>query len=321
MNTSDDGPRRPVCVVAMGGNSLLDPTLPPTVPNQAAVTARAMVQVADLIEQGERLVITHGNGPQVGWLAYRAELSSKTLHDVPLDSLVADTQGSLGYMIQRALRNELYGRGLKNRVATLVTEVVVNPDDHAFEEPTKPIGHFHTEEEAIALTAERGWRMVEDSGRGWRRVVPSPAPVKIVELDIIRDMIEVGIIPICCGGGGVPVVVENDRIHGVEGVVDKDRVSALLGVRLGADTLVLTTGVDGIYLDFQTDRRRRLDRATTSELAALVAQGQFPAGSMGPKVKACLRFLQHGGKRAVICRPDQLPEAFAGRAGTQIVSG
>ncbi len=305
----------------MGGNSLLDPALPPTVPNQTAVTARAMVQIADLIEQGERIVLTHGNGPQVGWLAYRAELTSSALHDVPLDCLVADTQGSLGYMIQRALRNELHRRGLKNRVATLVTEVVVDPHDQAFEEPTKPIGVFHTEAQAHALELERGWQMVEDSGRGWRRVVPSPAPVRIVELDVIQDMVEDGIIPICCGGGGVPVVLEDGHIHGVEGVIDKDRVSALLGVRMGAETLILTTGVDGIYLDFLSDNPRRLDHVTTSELNRLAEEGQFPPGSMGPKVKACCRFLSHGGKRAVICTPEQLPEAFAGRAGTQIVSG
>ena len=309
----------PVTVVALGGNSLLDPELPPTVDNQFAVTERAMVPVADLIERGVRVVITHGNGPQVGFLALRSELSSGVLHEVPLDSLVADTQGSIGYMIQRALREELHRRGLETPVVSLVTEVEVNPHDHAFEEPTKPIGSFHSEQEALELSAERGWVMVDDSHRGWRRVVPSPAPVRVVQLDSIKALIDTGAVVVCCGGGGIPVAVdEHGEVDGIEGVIDKDRVSALLAVRLKADRLIITTGTDGIYVDYLTEDRRRLDSATVQELEQLTNAGQFPPGSMGPKVKACCRFVEHSGNPATVCQPGQLVDAYEGRAGTLV---
>lgn len=309
-------------VVAIGGNSLLDPSLPPTVENQFANAQRAMAPVAELIQRGEHLVLTHGNGPQVGFMVLRVELSAPVLHQVPLDSLVADTQGSLGYMIQRVLRQELRRRGDKTDVVALVTEVDVDPHDPAFAHPTKPIGQFYTAEEAQRFTVERGWRMVDDAGRGWRRVVPSPSPIDIVQIEVIERLVADGVAVICCGGGGVPVFVD-DTGHevGVEGVIDKDRVSALLAVKLGAERMVVTTGIDGIYTDFQTPRRRKLDQVTVGELQAMDDAGQFPPGSMGPKVEAVRTFLASPTAReAVVCAPEDLVAAFEGKAGTRITA-
>jgi len=310
-------------VIAVGGNSLIDPSLPPNIANQFSVTAKAMVPIADFIERSawpDRVILTHGNGPQVGFQALRSELSKEHLFEVPLDSLVADTQGSLGYMIQRALREELRRRGMPFHVCSLVTEVEVNPDDQAFAEPTKPIGRFYSEEQAQTLAKERGWKMVEDSHRGWRRVVPSPAPVRIVQLNSIGEMTELGAVVICCGGGGIPVVrMPDGSIKGLEAVIDKDRASALLAVRLAAHTLVITTGTDGVYKDFLTEDRTLLRHVTIDYLNALAAEGQFPAGSMGPKIKAADRFLRYGtGEKVIICRPEQLVAAMAGDAGTHI---
>ena len=309
-------------LVAMGGNSLLDPLLPPTIENQFEVTSRAVAPIAELIGLGEPLVITHGNGPQVGFMQLRVELTLKQVHAVPLDSLVADSQGALGYMIQRDLREELERRGMRAEVATIVTEVEVDPDDDAFSEPTKPIGKFYGAEEAARLGDEHGWDMVEDSHRGWRRVVPSPAPRTIVQIDTIRRLVEAGVIVIACGGGGIPVLRGPDgRLRGLEAVIDKDRTSTLLALALGVRRMIVTTGTDGIYLDFLTERRERLGETTTGELRRLAARGQFPPGSMGPKVEAAIRFLEHGGDAVVICRPEALLEAFLGRAGTTIRKG
>jgi len=307
-------------VVAMGGNSLLDPSLPPTVANQFAVTARAVVPIAELVERGERLVLTHGNGPQVGFMQLRSELAKGLVHEVPLDSLVADTQGAIGYMIERDLREELSRRASSSEVVTIVTEVLVDPDDTAFGEPTKPIGKFYSEEEARAFERERGWKMVEDSHRGFRRVVASPAPAQIVQLQTIRRLSESGVTVICCGGGGIPVVRRaNGHIDGIEAVIDKDRVSALLGVELGARRMFITTGVDAVYRDYLTDHKTPLRETTVSELQAMAAEGQFPPGSMGPKIEAALHFLSRGGEEVVICRPEDLTRAFEGRAGTRII--
>jgi len=313
--------RRTLTLVAMGGNSLLDPAQP-SVAAQFAVTAQAVVPIADLIERGERLVLTHGNGPQVGFMQLRVELAQGEVHTVPLDSLVADTQGAMGYMIQRDLREELEHRGCRAPVATIVTEVEVDPADPAFAAPTKPIGGFYDEPDAERLRRERGWVMVEDSHRGWRRVVASPAPGAIVQLDVIRTLVGAGVTVIACGGGGIPVTRTPDgRLRGAEAVIDKDLASARLAEGLGATRLVITTGVDGVYRDFLTDRRRLLPEVTSAELAGLAAAGQFPPGSMGPKIDAALRFLASGGDEVVICRPDALAQAWVGRAGTRIRKG
>ncbi len=309
-------------LVAMGGNSLLDPERPPTIENQFAVTARAVVPIADLIERREHLVLTHGNGPQVGFMQLRVELTRNAIHEVPLDSLVADSQGAIGYMIQRDLREELERRGVRAEIATIVTEVEVDPDDDAFGEPTKPIGKFYGAEEAARLTRDRGWEMIEDSHRGWRRVVPSPSPRAIVQIDTIRRLVDEGVTVIACGGGGIPVMRGPDgHLRGLEAVVDKDRASALLAEELGVRRMIITTGADAIYRDYLSDRRTRIADITTTELRRLAATGQFPPGSMGPKVEAAIRFLERGGQEAVICEPEALAEAFAGRAGTTIRKG
>lgn len=306
-------------LVAMGGNSLLDPKLPPTVENQFAVTQRAVKPVADLIARGAHLVLTHGNGPQVGFMQLRVELAKQHLHEVPLDSLVADSQGAIGYMIQRDLREELRRTGLVAEVATIVTEVEVDPDDRAFSEPTKPVGKFYSAEEAEQLKRERGWPMVEDSHRGWRRVVPSPSPIAIVQLDTIRRLVESGVTVIACGGGGIPVMRDaHGHIRGLEAVIDKDRASTLLALGLGCTRMIITTGVDAIYRDYLTDRRQALREVTARELAEMAASKQFPPGSMGPKVEAAIHFLERGGDEVVICHPEALLEAWDGRAGTRI---
>jgi carbamate kinase len=308
-----------ISIIAMGGNSLIDPALPPTVQSQFLMAARAVAPIADLIEAGERMVITHGNGPQVGFMALRSELSRDHLHEVPLDSLVANTQGSIGYMIQRALGEELRRRKLKHEVVSIITEVEVDPSDTAFGHPTKPIGRFYNEEDAQLCKTERGWDMVRVRHRGWRRVVASPAPVKIVQLPTIRRLMEQGVTVVCCGGGGIPVVRNADAsIDGMEAVIDKDRVSALLGVRIGAKRLFLTTGTDAIYRDFARPNQARIEELSISEARAMQADDQFPPGSMGPKVEAAIRFVINGAGSSVICKPEHLVEAFSGEAGTRI---
>jgi len=293
----------------------------PTVENQFHLAAQAVKPIADLIERGERMVITHGNGPQIGFMALRSELSREHIHEVPLDSLVANTQGSLGYMIQRALGEEFRRRKFKHEVVSIITEVEVYPDDDAFEHPTKPIGRFYAEEDADVLAMTRGWDMVYVEHQGWRRVVPSPIPHKIVQLPTVEQLLARGVTVVCCGGGGIPVVRDGDgAIHGMEAVIDKDRVSALLGTQLGATRLFLTTGTDAIYRDFATENRTKLERITVDEVEAMEAEGQFPPGSMGPKVEAAREFIGGGGEMAVVCQPTDLVAAFSGQAGTRIIA-
>jgi carbamate kinase len=308
-----------VTVVAMGGNSLIDKSLPPTVENQFAVTARAVAPIAELLTRGVDLVLTHGNGPQVGFMQLRSMLARAEVHEVPLDSLVADSQGSLGYMIQRDLREQLRLQNCDRDVITIVTEVRVDPDDPALLQPRKPVGKFYSEEEALEFQRERGWTMVEDAGRGYRRVVPSPMPLEIVQLRTIRKLAGMGITVIACGGGGIPVVREpSGRTAGLEGVIDKDRTSAMLATELGVRRMIITTGVDAIYNDYLSDYREAFDQITVSKLRELEEKGQFPPGSMGPKVEAAISFLENGGEEVVICLPGALAEAYDGRAGTKI---
>lgn len=306
-------------VVAIGGHSLLAPQLAPTVANQFAVTREAVKPVADLIERGEHLVLTHGNGPQVGFMQLRSELARDTLPEVPLDSLVADSQGAIGYMIERALRAELRQRGNDSQVVTIVTEVEVDPDDPAFEKPDKPIGRFYSAAEAESLARERGWQLMHDPKRGVRRVVPSPTPRRIVQLPTIEQLLKLGITVICCGGGGIPVSRTPDgRIVGHEAVIDKDRVSMLLAVRLGAPRLIITTSVDYVYEDFYSAAPIPRPELTCAEARALAAEGHFAAGSMGPKIEAALDYLAVVDGDAVVCSPEALVRAFDGDAGTHI---
>ncbi|MFO0750866.1 MAG: carbamate kinase [Myxococcota bacterium] len=316
---STSGRERGITVIAMGGNSLLDPALPPTVANQFAVTRRAVAPLADLMAQGQRFVITHGNGPQVGWMLLRSELARSEIHEVPLDSLVADSQGAIGYMLQRLLREELAQRGLDIPLATIVTEVEVDPADPAFQAPSKPVGLFYSQADAEARRRERGWVVKEDAGRGWRRVVPSPRPRRIVELDVLKLLVGDGATVIACGGGGVPVMRDAEgHLRGIEAVIDKDHTSALLATGLGVEHLVITTGIDRVMRGFRGPHPEPLARATPDELAALLAAGEFPAGSMGPKIEAAIGFLARGGKRVTICHPEALGAAMRGEAGTVI---
>ena len=306
-------------VIAIGGHSLLSPDLPPTVANQFAVTRAAMKPVVDLLERGEHIVLTHGNGPQVGFMQLRSELARDTLPEVPLDSLVADSQGAMGYMIERALRAELRSRGNALQVVTIVTEVEVDAEDPAFDNPDKPIGSFYDASEAEALAAERGWQLMEDPKRGVRRVVASPQPKRIVQFDTIAHLSDFGITVICCGGGGIPVSRSDDgQIVGQEAVIDKDRVSMLLAVGLGASRLVITTSVDQVYENFYSDSPTPRPELTCDEVRVLHAAGQFAAGSMAPKMEAAVDYLDAVDGEMIICLPEDLVEAIDGRAGTHI---
>ena len=306
-------------VIAIGGHSLLAPDLAPTVANQFAVTRDAMVPIADLLERGDHLVLTHGNGPQVGFMQLRSELARDELPEVPLDSLVADCQGAMGYMIERSLRAELRERGQDGRVVTIVTEVEVDPHDPACEHPNKPIGSFHDPSDADALAAERGWTMMVDPKRGARRVVASPVPQRIVQLTTIQQPVDLGITVICCGGGGIPVSRSEDgRIIGQEAVIDKDRVSMVLAVKLGAPRFVITTSVDHVYEDFYSDQPIARPNLSLVEARELAAADQFAAGSMGPKIEAAIDYLEAVDGEVIICLPEQLVEAIDGEAGTHI---
>lgn len=306
-------------VIAIGGHSLLAPDLPPTVANQFAVTGTAMKPVADLLDRGEHLVLTHGNGPQVGFMQLRSEMARDALPEVPLDSLVADSQGAMGYMIERALRAELRRRGNDAQVVTIVTEVEVDPEDPAFDAPSKPIGRFYDRAEAESLAVERGWQLMEDPKRGVRRVVPSPAPQRIVQLSTIEQLCALGITVICCGGGGIPVSRSEDgQIIGLEAVIDKDTVSMLLAVHLGAPRLVITTSVDYVYEGFYSDRPTPRPELSCRDVRSLRAQGNFAAGSMAPKMDAAIDYLDAIDGEVIVCLPEDLVEAIDGRAGTHI---
>jgi len=309
-----------VAVVAIGGNSLIKDKEHRTVPDQFEATREACVPIAGMIEQGWDVVITHGNGPQVGFILLRSELASDVLHTVPLDSCGADTQGAIGYMIQQSLYNEFDKRGIKKRAATVVTQVVVGQDDPAFQNPSKPIGSFYEEEEAKRLGAERGWIVKDDAGRGWRRVVPSPIPLEIVERDAIQVLLDAGFVVIGVGGGGIPVVKEEDgSLRGVEAVIDKDYASGLLAASIQADLLLISTAVDQVALNFGQPGQRWLDKMTLAEAEQYLAEGHFAPGSMEPKIRASIKFLKEGGREALITSPENIERALAGETGTRIV--
>jgi carbamate kinase len=306
-------------VVAIGGNSLIRDARHKTVPDQWAATRDTCQRIADLIAAGYRVVVTHGNGPQVGFIVRRSELGRSELHDVPLDSCDADTQGAIGYMIQQSLHNELRRRGLARSAVTVVTQVEVDAADPAFAAPQKPIGSFMDRPTAEALAAREGWTIREDAGRGWRRVVPSPRPRVIVEADAIRDLAQLGYVVTAVGGGGIPVVRGPDgMLRGIEAVIDKDHASALLATELGADRLVVSTAVERVCLDHGTPTERALSAMTVAEARAHAAAGQFAPGSMGPKIEAMVDYVVATGRPATLTTPEQLVAAVAGRAGTTI---
>ncbi|RMG16204.1 MAG: carbamate kinase [Planctomycetota bacterium] len=306
-------------VVAIGGNSIIDGPEHVSVLDQYRAICRTAERLADLVQAGWELACTHGNGPQVGFMLRRSELARDHVHEIPLDSIDADTQGALGYHIQQALGNALRIRDLDDRVAAVVTQVVVDPHDPAFKRPTKPIGRFFSEVEARAKIAEQGWNMVHEKGRGWRRVVPSPRPGRIVEEWAIRTLLDAGAVVVGCGGGGIPVVPTEMGLRGVPAVIDKDLASAQLALQIGASHLVFSTGVDRVCVDFGGPNERPLEGLTVDEAKRLLAAGEFPAGSMGPKIQGAIEFLEGGGKLAVVTSPRHLLAALRGEAGTRIV--
>ena len=307
-------------VIAIGGNSLIRDARHMSVPDQYAAVVQSARHIADLLERRCRVVITHGNGPQVGFILRRSEHSRGILHEVPLDSIVADTQGALGYQIQQALGNEFRRRGLKHPVVSVVTQTLVERDDPAFAQPSKPIGEFYTREQAEERQRVEQWAMVEDSGRGWRRVVASPQPVRIVEAEVIRHLADAGYVVVAAGGGGIPVVATGPGVlTGVAAVIDKDLASAVLAHEIGADLFVISTAVDKVCLNFGRPEERALDSMTVAEARRYLAEGHFAPGSMRPKIEAAIRFVERGGREALITGAEALDHVFDGHTGTRIV--
>ncbi len=309
-----------VAVVAVGGNSLIKDKNRKTIPDQYEAGAESMHHIADMIAQGWNVVVTHGNGPQVGFILRRSELSINELHEVPLDYCGADTQGAIGYMFARALTNEFKNRKMDKKVAAVVTQTIVDVNDVAFQNPTKPIGSFMDEEEAKHREKDDGWAVVEDAGRGWRRVVASPKPVDIVEKDAIKALIDAGIIVVGVGGGGIPVIREsNGDIKGVEAVIDKDFGSSLLATMIDADLFIISTAVEKVAINFNKPDQKWLDNLTLAEAKEYASQGHFAKGSMLPKIEAIIKFLENGGKKALITNPENISRALNGETGTWIV--
>jgi len=308
-----------LAVLAIGGNSLIKDKNHIALSSQYEAVKETANYIADLIAEGLNLVITHGNGPQVGFIYRRGELARHELPLIPLDICGADTQGAIGYMIEKALLNEFRRRGIKKRIAVVVTQAVVDRDDPSFEHPTKPIGSFMSEVEALNNKKESGWQIMEDAGRGFRRVVPSPIPREIIELDVIRLLVERGFIVVAAGGGGIPVIRnEHGELEGVEAVIDKDLGSSLLARNLGADTFIISTAVDVVYLNFGEKGQRPLRRVSLPEVKRYLEEGHFKPGSMRPKIEAVIEFLEAGGKKAIITSPENLLKAVKGEAGTTI---
>ena len=308
-------------VIAIGGNSLITDREHQTVPDQYQACAQTCEHIALLIQRtGLHLVITHGNGPQVGFILRRAELAAHELHMVPLDSCVADTQGALGYHIQRALHNAFQRLGFTKTAVTVVTQVLVDQTDPAFKYPNKPIGSFMSQAQAEERRSQDKWDVVEDAGRGWRRVVASPVPREILELDAIKDLLVRDFVVVAVGGGGVPVVQDDKRqLSGAAAVIDKDLVSSLLARQIGADYFIISTAVEKVCLDFGKPDQKALDRLTVAEARKYMAEGHFKPGSMLPKVQAVVDFLENGGKEAIITDPAHLELALAGKTGTHVV--
>jgi carbamate kinase len=306
-------------VVAIGGNSLIRDDQHMTVPDQYAAVVETAGHITGLIERGFRVVITHGNGPQVGFILLRSEHSRGILHEVPLDSIGADTQGAIGYQIQQAMQNEFRKRNVKKSAATIVTQTLVDRDDPAFLKPSKPIGRFYQREEAEDRMRVEKWAMIEDAGRGWRRVVPSPKPRKIIEADVIKHLIANEYLVIAAGGGGIPVIQdERGDLQGTAAVIDKDLASAVLAREIGADLLVISTAVEKVYFNFGTPDQKAIDHMTIAEAGQYIAQGHFKPGSMLPKVQACVQFIENCGSEALITCPEALSDALAGRSGTRV---
>lgn len=311
----------PLAVVAVGGNSLIIDKKHQTVPDQYNAAVGTVKHIANMIEKGWDVVITHGNGPQVGFVLLRAEVAKKVvgLHDVPLDSCGADTQGAIGYFFQQILKNEFIERSINKEAVTVVTQVKVDKDDPAFKNPSKPIGRFMDKEKALEKEKEDGWDIVEDAGRGYRRVVPSPDPKEIVEEKAIEALVKQGFVVIAVGGGGIPVYKgENGMYAGIEAVIDKDLASALLAKNIKADLLMISTSIDKVCLNFGKPGEKALDSMTLEEAIRYKKEGHFAPGSMLPKIEAVIRYLESGGKKVIITSPDNIEDALEGKKGTTI---
>ena len=313
-----------VAVVAIGGNSLIKDKNHQSVEDQYQAAKETSHHIVDMIEDGWDVAIGHGNGPQVGYILRRSEIAHKAegMHEVPLDVCGADSQGAIGYALQQNLQNELKKRGIKKAVATVVTQVEVDRNDTAFKNPSKPIGSFMDETEAKTREKEMGWSVVEDAGRGWRRVVASPIPQKVVEFDAVKDLIDAGVMVVTVGGGGIPVV-ENEKgeLEGVAAVIDKDYASSLLARNLKAELLLISTAVEKVALNYGKPDQKWLDRITLAEAKQYLAEGtHFAKGSMAPKVQAIIWFLEAGGKQAIITNPENIGRALKGETGTWIVA-
>lgn len=307
-------------LIAVGGNSLIRAGERGTIDEQLANAHATSKAIAKMIEQGWNVVITHGNGPQAGAALLRSERAANEVYTHTLDVCVATTQSEIGYLLQRAMYYELNQLGLKREVLTLPTMVEVHEDDPAFKKPAKPIGPFYSKEVAEAKKRELGWNIIEDSSRGYRRVVASPTPVRVLELDILKKIISLGIVTIALGGGGIPVICKDGKIYGSEAVIDKDRSSALLAASLDVDLFLISTDADQVYINYKKPNEQGLRNATADELQKLAEEGQFPAGSMGPKIESCINFIRNGGKKAIITSYEHLMEALDGKAGTHITA-
>lgn len=314
---------RKVAVVAIGGNSLIKDEKHKSVEDQYEAAKETTYHIADMIEAGWDVAIGHGNGPQVGFILRRSEIAAKVegMHEVPLDVCGADSQGAIGYALQQTLQNELYRRGIQKNVATVITQVLVDKDDPAFKNPTKPIGSFMDESEAQRRAREMGWNVVEDAGRGWRRVVASPLPKEVVEFETVKTLIDAGVIVITVGGGGIPVIdVGNGEYRGIAAVIDKDYASSLLARLLKADLFLISTAVEKVALNFGKPDQKWIDRMTLSEAKKYLAEGgHFAKGSMAPKIQAIIWYMEAGGKEAIITNPENIGRALKGETGTHIV--
>ncbi len=314
--------KKKVAVVAIGGNSLILNPKKVTVEDQYIAAAETSKHIADMIEAGWDVAIGHGNGPQVGFILRRSEIAAKEgMHEVPLDVCGADSQGAIGYAIQQTLQNELIRRGIKKSVATIVTQVKVDIKDKAFQNPTKPIGGFMEEAEAKKREKDLGWNIVEDSGRGWRRVVASPIPTEVVEIDAVKELIAAGTVVITVGGGGIPVIDDGKGgCIGTAAVIDKDFASSLLARLINADLLLISTAVEKVAINYGKPEQKWLDKMTLAEAKAYLAEGiHFAKGSMAPKIQAIIWFLENGGKSALITDPAHIGAALRGETGTWIV--
>lgn len=312
--------KKGLAVVAVGGNALIKDKNHQTVQDQFQCAEDTMIHIADMIIDGWDVVITHGNGPQVGFILRRSELSSHELHEVPLDYCGADTQGAIGYMFQQALHNEFLRRGIDKVATTVVTQTIVDHNDPAFQNPSKPIGSFLDEAQAKSKIEKERWTMVEDAGRGWRRVVPSPIPQRIVEASAIRSLIDKGFVVVAVGGGGIPVIEdEAGKLVGVEAVIDKDFGSAILACMIQADLFLISTAVEKVAVNFNKPDQRWLDQITVAEAQQLIKEGHFAKGSMLPKIEAILKYMACGGKKALITDPEHIKDALDGKTGTWIV--